>query len=99
MEIRKRVITIDASEINSLDDLGKIIAREIAKSIETDDDQKDLAHKAFKAWRETGDRHLADIREACGGKLPEGEHLMSLLFAGGFKEGYEAKSAECGKCD
>jgi len=99
MAIEGKVITINVGEINNMDDLGKIIADEIAKSIETEIAQRDLAEKAFETWLEVKDQHIADIKIACGGKLPEGEHLMSLMFAGGFREGYQAKEAECSKCD
>lgn len=99
MEVRKKVITINVDETDNIEDLGQIIADEIAKSIESEIAQRDLAEKAFETWLKVKDQHIADIKEACGGKLPEGEHLMSLMFAGGFKEGYQAKEAECSKCD
>lgn len=99
MEVRKKVITINVDETDNIEDLGQIIAEKITESIEEAKAQRDLAEKAFETWLEVKDQHIADIKIACGGKLPEGEHLMSLMFAGGFREGYQAKEAECSKCD
>ena len=99
MAIEGKVITINVGEIDNIDDLGKILAEKITETIEEATAQRDLAEKAFETWLEVKDQHIADIKIACGGKLPEGEHLMSLMFAGGFREGYQAKEAECSKCD
>lgn len=103
MEAKVIKIDIDGNDLECADELEKIIVEAITEaitqSIELKHKQENLAEKAFDTWMKVKDQHLADIKIACGGKLPEGEHLLSLMFAGGFKEGYQTKEAECRECD
>lgn len=90
MEIKK--ITIDMDEIKNPEDLKRAIAEAIAnvadciaEEIFGEHEEERIAAEAAEAWRSNKEDIKEALKRAHGGKLPEGEELMKIAFALGYR--------------